>query len=185
MWYVHFGSDSHTWNIYAVKAFLSSLNQTLRVRLLNWERSMGKIECFYLQPVCMIIPVCFYLFFFFLFCIDTFLQNNFSYWLYFSRLDLVVWNIFIMLLLFDPTSQRNFWVLCGSRIGDGIRHSFEILCTYNEFTVSHLTWRMKQEGLTQIYKPLLADDVIQASLLMHASNVWSFSLPTLFFFPIT
>lgn len=50
MWNVQFGSDSHTWNIYAVKAFLSSLNQTPRVRLLNWERSTGKIECCYLQP---------------------------------------------------------------------------------------------------------------------------------------
>lgn len=70
-------------------------------------------------------------------------------------------------LLIPPASQTMipFRFLWENRVGDGIRHSFVILCTYNECTVSHLTWRIKQETLIQICKPLLAGDVSKSSCL--------------------
>lgn len=69
------------------------------VRLSNWEWSVGKIAIIqWLSP---------YAFIFFSVLVHS-LWNNFSYWLSLSGLDLVVWNIFIMLLPFDPISQPNY-----------------------------------------------------------------------------
>lgn len=69
-------------------------------------------------------------------------------------------------LLIPPASQTiSFRFLWGNRVGDGIRHSFVILCTYNECTVSHLIWRIEQESLIQICKPLLAGDVSKSPCL--------------------
>lgn len=85
-----------------------------------------------------------------------------------------------MLLPFDPISQPNFdiiGVLRGNKVHGGIRRSFVILCTYNECTVSHLTWKITQGGLIQICKPLSAGDVLNSPCLNY---VWTLFSPVQF-----
>lgn len=90
-----------------------------------------------------------------------------------------------MLLHFDPISQPNcdiIYVLREHKVCGGIRHSFVNLCTYNGCTVSHFTWRITQENLIQICKPLLSDEVLKIPYLNY---VWSLFSPIQLFLSTT
>lgn len=112
---------------------------------------MGKIECFCLQSGDYLhMP-------FFFFFLNWYISKK-----CFSILACFLWDWFshmkhhYVATFWSHQPARFLW---GNREGDGIRHSFAILCTYSEGTACYLTWRLRQDSLTQICKSLLAGDV--------------------------